>query len=113
MDETIDIVKSVIRKEGSKNLIDREIVFYTDQQEESTSVSVEEFFQIYDRLYYEIPVEGATNSHEYLVKTSSELYRLEEDTTNLQPLLDEIAQLRTRLLEANSTILELENKINS
>lgn len=113
MDETIDIVKSVIRKEGSKNLIDREIVFYTDQQEESTSVSVEEFFQIYDRLYYEIPVEGSTNSHEYLVKTSSELYRLEEDTTNLQPLLDEIAQLRTRLLEANSTILELENKINS
>jgi hypothetical protein len=113
MDETIEIEKRVIKKEDSNALIDKEITFYVDQQTESNSTTVEEFFQLYDKLYFEIPIEGDTNSHEYLVKTSSELYKLEEDISNLQPLLDEIAQLRTRLLEANNTILDLENKINS
>ena len=35
--------------------------------------TVEEFFNLYDELFYDIPALGATNSHEYLVKTSENI----------------------------------------
>jgi hypothetical protein len=70
----------------------------------------EELFRLYDKLYYDIDVAGATNSHEYLVKKSSELINFDITTEDIQPLLDEIAQLREQLLSANQQILTLETK---
>lgn len=53
-------------------------------------------------------MEGENNSHEYLVRKSSELINFEANTEEIQPLLDEIAQLRQQLLSANQQILDLE-----
>lgn len=113
MGNTVNIAKRVLRKEGINRLTNRDITFFVNEPEPVNALTVDDFFQAYDKLYFEIPVDGAVNSHEFLVKKSSELYSLEQDLENLQPLLDEIAQLRSRLLLANNTILELENKINS
>lgn len=113
MDKTINITKRVLKKDNINRIINRDITFFVNDPEPVSSLTVDEFFQAYDRLYFEIPVEGLNNSHEFLIKKSSELYSLEQDLANLQPLLDEIAQLRSRLLLANNTILDLENKINS
>jgi hypothetical protein len=67
---------------------------------------------MYEDLYFQIPAEGETNSHEYLIRRSSEIFQLGQDITNLQPLLDEIGDLRIQLLEANNRIFDLENQLN-
>jgi hypothetical protein len=65
-----------------------------------SQVSVEEFFGLYNSLFYSIPALGETNSHEYLFKTSGEYINFEETNEEIQALQAEIAQLRSNLLDA-------------
>jgi hypothetical protein len=61
----------------------------------SPTISVAEFFQNYQQLFFQIPKLGTTNSHEYLIKTSQEYIgssSVNDDT--IQALIDEITQLR-------------------
>ena len=60
--------------------------------------TVEEFFGLYNSLFYDIPALGETNSHEYLVKTSGEYINYEERNEEIEALQAEIAQLRSDLL---------------
>ena len=70
-------------------------------------VTVEEFFNLYQTLFYQIPAEGGVNSHTYLIERSKEYIGFtEENDENIQILLDEITQLREELL---ATQKELEN----
>ena len=71
-------------------------------------MNVDEFFAEYDRLFYEIPKEGATNSHLYLVETSGEYINYEKINAEIQALLDEIASLRQELLDLNNYKLDLQ-----
>ena len=71
-------------------------------------MNVDEFFAEYDRLFYEIPKEGATNSHTYLVETSGEYINYEKINAEIQALLDEIASLRQELLDLNNDKLDLQ-----
>jgi hypothetical protein len=75
------------------------------------ALTVEEFFTEYERLFYDIPAEGEFQSHEYLIRKSSELVELETDSSDIQPLLDEIAKLREQLLESNTRVNELESTL--
>ena len=68
--------------------------------------TVEEFFQMYNDLFYDIPEVGETNSHEFLVKTSGEYINFDENDELIQALQNEIAQLREDLLEAQQEQLE-------
>lgn len=70
-------------------------------------VTVERFFELYERLFFEIPVTGEFNSHEYLVKRSSEYIGGDIISDNEQALLEEINSLRQQLLEANQNILDI------
>lgn len=72
--------------------------------------TVDELFRLYELLYTVIDIEGDTQSHEYLVKKSSEVYDFVKNTEEIQPLLDEIAQLRQQLLEANAQIIQLQSE---
>ena len=58
-------------------------------------------------MFYEIPVSGDINSHEYLVARSSEYIGVTAQNDEVNSLLDEINQLRQELLDANKTILDL------
>lgn len=71
------------------------------------SLTVPEFFEAYENLFYEIPVSGDINSHEYLVARSSEYIGVTAQNDEVNSLLDEINQLRQELLDANKTILDL------
>ena len=55
---------------------------------------------MYNDLFYNIPELGTTNSHEYLIKTSSEYIGFEANQEEILALQAEIAQLRIDLLEA-------------
>lgn len=69
------------------------------------TVSVEEFFDLYNTLFYEIPAEGSVNSHTFLIERSSEYIGFtEENDQNIQVLLDEITSLREELLETQKEL---------
>ena len=59
------------------------------------TITVAEFFQNYQELFFSIPKFGDTNSHEYLVKTSGEYIGSTNVNDDLiQALLEETNQLR-------------------
>lgn len=104
----IQIQKTVFNATEFNKVVDRSFSTFTQPVAEEDTDTIENFFRLYDKLYFEIDVTGETDSHEYLVKKSSELVNFDKTTEDIQPLLDEIAQLRTELLQANQQILDLE-----
>ena len=75
-----------------------------------TQISLEQFFQNYDELFYQIPKEGDSNSHNFILNKTIEYLgvRLADDES-IQTLLDEVAFLRRQILEDNKTIAETLN----
>ena len=73
-----------------------------------TTISVDEFFQNYNEIFFEIPKFGLTNSHEYLIKTSQEYVGSDQINSDIQALIDEINQLQQENLELNQQIVDLQ-----
>lgn len=72
------------------------------------TISVDEFFQNYNEIFFEIPKFGLTNSHEYLIKTSQEYVGSDQINSDIQALIDEINQLQQENLELNQQIVDLQ-----
>lgn len=106
----LDLTKDSFDKELVKKLVNTEFSFFVESPQEQ-QLTIEDFFAAYESLYLDIPIEGQNQSHEYLIRRSSELLNLERDTSDIEPLLNEIAKLRERLLNSNRKISELENQL--
>lgn len=111
MSNDIKVQKTVFSTTEFNKVVDTTFSTYMQPITGSSLYSTDEFFRMYEYLYYVIDVTGATNSHEYLVRKSSELLNFDATTENIQPLLDEIAQLRGQLLIANQQILSLQTVV--
>lgn len=108
MIDNIRIQKTVYNSTEFEKVVDRSFSTFTQPVPEEDTDTVDELFRLYEKLYFVIDIEGELNSHEYLIRRSSELVNFERSTEEIQPLLDEIAQLREQLLQANQQILDLE-----
>ena len=110
MDTNIKISTTAYNKDQYNTVVDREFRTFTGPPTIQELVTVEEFFSYYEELYLEIPTEGVINSHTYLIERSSELTSFEKSTAEIDPLLDEITQLREQLLNANQQIIDLQTE---
>lgn len=72
-------------------------------------VTVEDFFQYYEDLFFEIPVSGSTNSHQYLVNRSQEYLGGSVIDAEKQALIEEINSLRQQLLDLNVNLTSINN----
>lgn len=70
---------------------------------ESQAVTVEQFFQYYDELFFDIPVSGSINSHTYIVERSQEYIGGSVIDAEKQALIEEINSLRQQLLDINDS----------
>ena len=77
----------------------------------SQQITVDEFFDLYNTLFFEIPATGELNSHEYLVARSTEYLGGGVLTENEKAYIEEINALRQQLLEANTNYLSLTNTL--
>lgn len=59
----------------------------------------EDFWTLYDKFFFEIPKEGDTNSHAYLVQESSNYLGSQIVNEEIQALIGEISDLREENLE--------------
>ena len=111
MDKDIQIVKTVFNSTEFKKVIDTSFRTFTQPPPEVDLDTSEELFRLYEKLYFTLDITGPTNSHEYLAQKSSELLNFDTVTEDIQPLLDEIAQLRQTNLTLNQQILTLQTGI--
>lgn len=72
------------------------------------TVTTNQFFDLYNSLFYDIPAEGDTNSHAYLVQRSGEYINAESTSEDVQVLLDEITSLQQEILSLNEQIIQLQ-----
>ena len=101
--ERLDLIKNVYNKTQYIKTIDtsfNELGTLTTTEELQTQPTVEEFFVLYNSLFYDIPALGETNSHQFLVRTSGEYINFDEVQEEIQALQAEITQLRSDLLKA-------------
>lgn len=104
----LKLSKKLYNKSAYLNVIDTqftELVPPTPPVEEP--VSVDEFFVLYDTLFYEIPKEGEVNSHQFLIKSSIEYVDSQSTSNDIQALLDEITSLREENLVLQQNIVDL------
>ena len=69
--------------------------------------TLNDFFEMYNDMFYDIPEEGVINSHEFLIKKSSEYIGFSENNEIIEALQNEIANLRTELLETQKELVNL------
>ena len=66
----------------------------------------EDFFTLYSKLFFEIPKKGNINSHTYLIKESTDFVGAQGISSDIQALLDEIAELRKENLELRTEAIK-------
>jgi hypothetical protein len=73
---------------------------------DSTLTEINEFFSKYEQLFLNIPKTGATNSHEYLIKKSSEYIDFQVMNDEMLALIDEINTLQAQNLKLNQELID-------
>ena len=100
--------KTVYPKSIYENVIDTS---FTQQQPVlplEETINVGQFFELYDKLFYDIPTEGEINSHTYLIQKSGEYVNIGSNNDEIQVLLDEITSLQQDNLRLNQQILNMQ-----
>jgi hypothetical protein len=110
----VDLIKKLYDKKAYLNVIDTQFnELLQPISSTEPEVNIDEFFQLYNDLFYDIPKFGEINSHEYLIKQSSDYVGSVILTDDIQALLDEITSLREENLELQKSIVDLTTKTNS
>jgi hypothetical protein len=112
MSSQIPIQKTVFKKDSYLKVIDTNFNQLLNNQtfEETPTFTVDDFFQLYENLFYQIPKDGESNSHQYILQREADYLGVDISTTNVQALLDEITSLRQELLDTQKTIKDLNIK---
>ena len=110
MSEDVNINRQVFDKSKFEKTVDTsfsQLIIKPEQLFFDTSIAtIDDFFAIYERLFYQIPKDGETNSHQYLIHQSTEYAGFDKLNEEIQALLAEIAGLREDLLRANKSLAE-------
>ena len=95
--------RRVFDKNAFKETINTEFTQLTNAPDPSffslDLATVGDFWQLYEKFFYEIPKFGEVNSHLYLVETSGEYIDFNPRQAEIDALLQEIADLRNENLE--------------
>ena len=109
MEQKVDTRKNVFNKDQYSKTIDtsfREFGVTTISDDIQSQPNINQFFELYNQLFYDIPPTGETNSHEFLVQQSGEYINFEANSEEIQALQDEIANLREELLNTQIQIAQ-------
>lgn len=111
MSEKISISKQVFEKQQYQQVIDTSFTELTSNTLPADTplppVTVDEFFQQYSEIFFQIPKQGETNSHQYLVQQSSEYIGGAEVNQDILALQQEITSLREENLQLQEQLLNL------
>jgi len=106
--ETVNLNRQVFNKQKFNDTVDTTFSELGVQQQDPSFfdlnlATVDDFFTLYNRLFFEIPKEGAINSHTFLIKESGDYVGAQQVNEEIQALLQEIADLREENLTLRQT----------
>lgn len=109
MSSQIPIEKQVFDKDQFGKVIDTEFSQLLNQQTEipTPTFTLDDFFTLYDQLFYQIPKEGDANSHRFILQREADYLGVIIDQDDIQALLDEITALRQQVLDAQTALNEI------
>ena len=113
--QNVDLQKEVFNKTQYVQVIDTsfsQLGVASISASAENQISIEEFFGYYNSLFYDIPAMGATNSHEFLVKSSGEYINFDQIAEEILALQQEISGLREELLAEQIKVVELESGVS-
>lgn len=105
--EKVNLSRQVFNKEKFNETVDTSFSQLGQQPQDPSFFDInlatqEDFFTLYDKFFFDIPKEGDTNSHAFLVQESSNYLGSELVNEEIQALIQEISDLR----EENLTLLQ-------
>ena len=104
----IPVQKTVFNKDTYGRVIDTQFTqLIPPSGEETLSFTVDDFFELYEQLFYQIPKEGDTNSHQYILQREADYLGISLSQDDVQALLDEITSLRQQVLDTQTIINDL------
>lgn len=111
--EILNLNKKVYSKNQYEKVIDTKFsqlanTISLTNNEIPVEIKIQEFFQNYQQLFFDIPKTGEINSHEYLIKTSSEYINYVPVNDDIIALIDEINLLQQQNLELNQRLIDLQ-----
>tara|TARA_R110002051_G_scaffold60607_1_gene111168 strand:+ start:199 stop:564 length:366 start_codon:yes stop_codon:yes gene_type:complete len=116
MSENINLNRQVFERNAFERTVDTSFSQLVPQETQkffdTNLANINDFFVMYEKLFYEIPKQGEGNSHEYLITQSSEYINFQSLNEEIQALLDEISSLREDLLESNKLTVELQAELS-
>jgi len=115
MSSTVDLSKQVFEKQQYQQVINTSFAELTIGETTSPSTtlitplpSIQEFFDTYGQIFYDIPKTGESNSHQYLVNQSSAYIGGEAANEEITALLAEVTALREENLQLQQQLLDLQ-----
>jgi hypothetical protein len=105
----IPVQKTVFNKDTYERVINTQFKQFLNSnvEEEQPSFTIEDFFQLYENLFFLIPKEGEINSHQYILSREAEYLGVDINQDNVQALIDEITSLRQQVLDTQTVVNEL------
>lgn len=110
MKQRVDLNKKVYNKDKYQKTIDtsfNELLPPPPPEEEISTLTVDQFFQAYNELFFDIPKTGL-NSHNTLIQESTNYVGNEQNDEELEALIQEINSLREDLLASQQEVVELQ-----
>lgn len=108
MSEIIDLGKTTFSRKNFEKVVDNRFKQLLNNQAVVDDVfTIDDFFQLYEDLFFQIPKEGDAQSHRFILNQTAEYLGISlNDGTDIQALLDEITTLRSELLTVNQTLAD-------
>jgi hypothetical protein len=111
----IPIEKQVFDKQNFVKVVDTQFhqLYNSQLADNLESFTIDDFFQLYEQLFYQIPKEGATNSHRYILEKEADYLGVIVNQEDIQALLDEITNLRQQVLDSQTAFNEIAATVKS
>ena len=108
----IPIQKTVYNKDSFDKVVNTQFNQLINNQSVSEQIQPtnDDFFILYEQLFYQIPKEGEINSHRFILQKEAEYLGVIINEDDIQALLDEITSLRQQVLDTQSIIKDLTTK---
>jgi len=106
------VQKTVFNKDTYNRVVDTQFsqLINSNEEVESPSFTIDDFFELYEQLFFQIPRDGDSNSHQYIIQREADYLGISVSQDDIQALLNEITSLRQQVLDAQQTINDLTNK---
>ena len=107
----IPIQKTVFDKDDFNKVVNTQFTQLINQvvlqEEETPSFSIDDFFNLYEQLFYQIPRDGDINSHQYILQREADYLGITINQDDIQALLNEITSLRQQVLDTQTLVNQL------